>query len=114
MLLAGEQPEPSRALTIVLRYHRHYRAGHLPARGGVADQNAFLMLCIEIAEAAVSEHEAEQVAAQRRKIDRASGSGKRGEPLGAFDGPLPGRRGFRPGWRAHMSTNQSSRTRRGQ
>jgi hypothetical protein len=113
-LLDGDEVEPSRALTTALRYHRHYRAGHLPARGGVADQNPYLMLCIEIVDTAMREHEAAQLEEQRRKIDTAQGGkgGQRGQPLGHFDGPLPGRRGNRPNWRAHMKAQRPRRKRR--
>lgn len=102
--LAGEELPPSEALAAVLRYHRHWRAGFLPAAGGIGDQNRFLMDCIEAADDAYREHERLEMDDQWRwYLSARAGKGRerKGGVTARFDGAPPGRRGFRPGWRAH-------------
>ena len=95
-MLAGEQLPESGALAAVLKYCRHYRRGFLPAAGGIGEQNPYLMECIEAVDSACAEHERLEAASPRMGPgDSAARATAR------FDGPLPGRPGFRPGWRAH-------------
>ena len=44
-------------LRVVMTFYRHYREGFLPKAGGIADQPAFLLACLETCATAVNEHE---------------------------------------------------------
>lgn len=74
-MLEGEPAPESAHLGLILRWHRHYKAGHLAVAGGVWDQPAFLQECIDEVESAVNEYEAEQ--REEREQERAAKAGGR-------------------------------------
>ena len=92
------------AVAVATRCYRHYQAGFLPVAGGIADQPPLLIDCIEVIERAVTDHQqAEQAERESRQRERQPGTPGRGDKaLGRFDGPLSGRRGNRPNWRAEL------------
>ena len=102
--LAEESAAPitSRAAAVALRYHRHYQAGFLPRAGGIADQPAFLMACIEAVAGAVSEHEQLQMQDMKQRSEaggsRQAGPGKKTRVLGKLR-----REDIGPGWRAKLT-----------
>ena len=110
-MLTGEEVAAGAAVVYAVRAHRHYVAGFLPSAGGIADQAPLLIDCIEVVAKAVSEHEATDAAQQEARMQerRQRGKAKSGQPLGQFDGPLPGKRGNRPNWRAHLKPIRKGR-----
>jgi len=98
MLADEESAEDSKALALVLRYHRHYRAGFLPRAGGIAEQPWFLLECIEEAEAAFNEHEALRMQELRdRAAQNPQTGGRRARVVGRLDPEDDG-----PGWRGRI------------
>lgn len=97
-LCAGEEAGYHPALWLALKWHRHYRNGHLPRAGGIADQPAFLMDCIDAVEDGVREHEALQAQDMERQEKRSGGAGKpRIEVVGRLDPEHVG-----DDWRSHL------------
>lgn len=88
----------SKALFVALRHFKHYQKGFLPVAGGILDQPAFLMACIEVCSAALAEWEALEMQDRRAQMQRQSpASSGKARVLGRLN---PEDRG--PGWRSRL------------
>jgi len=95
-LLSEEVLPPGRALAIVLRYYRHYREGFLPRAGGVGEQPAFLLECLEACADAQAEHEA-----LKRQEQETSSPGKGPRRVGR----LSAEDAAKPDWHRRVKPN---------
>ena len=60
-MLEAEAGTTSKAAGVAIRYHAHYRKGHLPTVGGVGEQPWLLLSAIETVERAAGDYERDQM-----------------------------------------------------